>query len=356
MSNISSKTKSSYIELVRFLLCIAILLHHSGFVTPDNNTILPGGAIAADVFFMLTGYFTIRHIEKMNDVEGIMSYSMKYTLNKMLRLIPYVACGVLIAYLLVIWRLPADTSIMDYIISLENMPFELTLLPMTGVISSDLSVYRNAPMWFLSSMLIVMPVIMYIAIRFKDVFRNYFVWFVPMFLQGWMVVNCGGACPWQSYAGFCYSGVVRAFSGITMGCAIYYASNALSKKMQNSSVISKVSISILEIGLLAFAIYNFFRQIGGYEEVFVIYLFAVSLCISLSGASYTSKLKGRFFEMLGKLSLPIYCVHWGIYQWVGAYLGYLGSWICIGITFVLCIIVSVVMMIFTDKFYRKKQS
>lgn len=345
----NTATKNNYIEFIRFILCIIILVHHSGFVSIDGTTFFPSGGLAADAFFMITGYFTIRHLEKTDVANGYMEYSMKYTLKKMLRLLPFAAAGVLITYLYFIVKSPSESTLMDYIINLQNLPFELTLLPMTGVANVDLGVYRNAPLWFLSSMLVALPIIVYIATRFKDVFKNYLVWFVPMFIQGYMVQTFGGACPWQQYSGFFYSGVLRALAGITMGGAIFYASVALGRKLEDTKVATRILLTIVEIGLFIFSIYYFHRKLTGYDEVFTLYMIGVMLTLAFSSATFTSKMQGKLWGFLGKLTLPIYCMHWGIYQWVAAYAGGLGYVPCIGLTFVICAILSVALIILADR-------
>ena len=50
------------------------------------------------------------------------------------------------------------------------------------------------------------------------------------------------------------------------------------------------------------------QKVSAYESLAVI-LLIVSLSITLSGVTATSLIKGRFFLFLGKLGLPIYCIH-----------------------------------------------
>lgn len=340
----TSVKKNSYIELLRFIFCLIIVIHHSGFVSADGSTFFGSGALVADAFFMITGYFTIRHIEKEGEVTDKMAYAMKYTVKKLLRVLPYAAIGTFIAYVLIIVQKPADAPFMDYIITLQNMPFELILAPMTGVINTDLSTYHNAPLWFLSSMLIGLPWVIYLALRFRDVFKNYLVWFVPAFLEAWMVVTYGGACPWQQYSGILYSGVIRGFAGMMLGCSIYYASNALSRRCAGMKSITKTALTILEVLLLVFTIYYMHRELTGYDEVFTLYVIGIVLTFAFSGVTFTSSVKGSFFAKLGSITMPIYCMHWGVFQWVGAYLGHLGYPLCVGITLAICIVLSIVSM------------
>lgn len=44
----------------------------------------------------------------------------------------------------------------------------------------------------------------------------------------------------------------------------------------------------------------------------LILLFVLNACIMLSGYSYTSDIRGPFWEILGKVSLPMFIFHWVI--------------------------------------------
>ena len=347
MNDKGSTSRNRYIDLIRFLLCMMIFIHHSGHVTRGELTLLPSGGLAADAFFMLTGYYAIRHISNMQaTVKNPMRYSMGYTLKKLIKTMPYMAFGTVIIYILelVIMGLTGKaTDFADMADRLRCMLLELTLLPLTGMMGPlDPIVYRNAPMWYLSALLIVLPVVMYICIRCKDVFRNYLVWFIPPMLQGWMVVRFGGVLPWQDFVGPISSAAIRGFSSLLMGAGIYYASKAIA---DNKALTSRpVAATVLELLTLVIFLGNAVRGVHGYEELISLYIIAVSLSFALSGVSYTTKITWRPLEFLGSLSLPIYCLHWGIYRWVAAAFGQIDYRIAIVITFVLCVITSLVIM------------
>lgn len=344
------KKKNSYIELLRFLMCIVIVLHHSGFLADESIRMpFPFGALAADFFFMLTGYFAYAHLLRREDnqdvyKDGTMRYWMKYTLGKLKRVLPYAALGIVAIYVLEFFWPSEEIPIVDRFMRLQNMPFELTLTPMLGVIPIDLFNYRNAPLWFLSSMMVALPLLMFLIKKYKDVFTSYLVWFLPAMLQAWMVVTYGGVCPWTQFSGIVYCGVIRAFGDMMMGCAIYIAAKALGEKLKTSGVAIKLAMTILELGMLVFIFLEFHRGLAPYDQIFVLYVIEVMLIIAMSGCSYTSKIGGPLFEGLGKLSMPIYCIHWAVYQYVARFCTGIGYWEGIALTFGICLVISIIMV------------
>ena len=235
--------KNNYVELLRFIFCVLIFLHHCGHVTYGSVAFIPSGGLIADAYFMLTGYFLFRHIEKKfysgdtTDASCISrgyeaGYAIKYTLKKIARLYPFIAFGTIIIYLLelaVVFH-NGEFAITEITIRLREFLVEMTLLPLTGLLQQgeiSLICYRNSPMWYMSALLLTLPVFMYLAIRKKNLFKYYLVWFVPPILQAWMVVRFGGVLPWTQFAGILNSGLIRCFSSLCMGGMVYYGAEFL---------------------------------------------------------------------------------------------------------------------------------
>ena len=342
----ASKEKNRYIELLRFIFCIIIVLHHSGFVSENGNGLFPSGGIIADAFFMLTGYFARAHIVKMNSLpEKPMKYSVVYTIKKLIRVLPFSAFGVVIIYLLELIQSNGQTSFSDVMHRLYYMIVEILLLPMAGIINTDLTSFKNAPLWYLSAVMIALPLVMYVSMKCKDLFSHYLVWFLPLILQGYMVTVFGGALPWMSHIGIVSSGVIRGISSLIMGFGIYYATKLLEKRATKYSNSYRVILTILEIGLFIMVIANLLHGVSGYDEIGCIYLIYIMLILTLSGATYTSRINVKAFEYLGVISMPIYCIHWGIYRWVSAYFGYLNYTSGVILTLTLCVVASIVLII-----------
>lgn len=350
------KKKNSYIELLRFLMCIVIIIHHSESVADEGTVALfPFGALAADFFFMVTGYFAYAHLvsrENSKNADGLntMKYWMQYTLGKLKRIFPYAAVGIIGIYALDFFLPGEELSITDRLLGAQYIPFELALSTMLGAMPVDLFSLHNAPLWFLSAMFVALPLLMYLISKYRDVFMNYVIWFLPAILQAWMVVNYGGVCPWAQYSGFIYCGIIRAFANMMMGVGIYVVSRAVEKKMADADITVKFPITILELVLLAISGYEMHRLLGPYDQVVVLYMFAAILVIVFSGSSYTSKISSNVINFLGKLSMPIYCLHWGVFRYMARfYNNTFTYWESVAITFAACVVISIVMMLIIEK-------
>ncbi len=311
------KAKNGYIELCRFLFCAMILIHHTA-IDPEIGTILPGGFIAVEFFFFLSGAMAMRHLAgEKREIPQKMHYAMSYTLHKIKRIFPYAACGTLIAY---VWRI---VTVRDYTAQtwqeLAVLPFELSFLPMAGLVPTRLDRYMNAPLWYVSAMFITLPLIVYLCLRAEDAFRHYIVWFVPFLIHGWMILHMGASWGWGEVTPVGFSGLLVAFSNMTMGFGVYLAAERLAGK--KFGVMARVLLTVCEVGAVALCFVFAASSPETYSFEAVILFLAASLTITLSGASYTVKIHGRVWDWLGKLTLPIYCVHWWVGQIVQVYLG-----------------------------------
>ncbi len=371
----ADKRKNEYIELLRFVLCMVIFLHHSGHVTGGAVSLLPSGGLAADAFFMLTGYYAIRHIssrmEKIRATDSVTGpgdteilrrpilYSIKYTIRKLLRVFPYMAFGTVIVYILECvtdLKLKGAIAPVDIMHRSKDMLIELLFLPLTGLMGEISALnYRNAPMWYLSAMLIALPVVMFLRIRLCKPFRYVIVWLIPIVLQILMLNLFGGVLPWQQFAGPVNGGYIRGISSILMGGAIYYASQYLRRRCtdRERSGIS-VLLTVAEIFLLIVFFICVAVGVSGPMELISLYIIGLVLTLTLSGITYTSGLRFKLAVVLGRLSLPIYCIHWGIYRWVAAFFGYLDYRVAIALTFILCIITAAVLMFIIDRITLRK--
>ena len=352
--NTRIEDKNGFIELLRFMLCMIIFMHHSGHVNVNRPALLPSGGLAADAFFILTGYYAIRHICKLHDSGNTPDkpffYSVKYTIKKLLRVFPYAAFGTIITYILecvIAVRTGTGLTLVDIISKCKTLVIELFFLPLTGLMSLDLLTYRNAPMWYLSAMLFALPILMWLAFRLGKIFKYVLVWLIPIAIQISFLYMYGGILPWQTFLGFINTGILRGLSSMLLGGALCYLLKAVSGKYKATE--SYVIPTVMEILLYVVFLFLVIRGVTGVGEMITLYVVSVALAFSLSGMTYTSRIRGRIISLLGRLSMPIFCIHWGIYRWVGAFFGYLDYRVAILMALILCLVTAYILMIIIGK-------
>ena len=306
-------SKNSFIEILRFVFCMVIFMHHSGFFSNGGEyPFMKAGFYAVEFFFILTGALSMRFVERIEDKNSCMKACTGYTVNKLKRIFPYALCGIVLSYTWYFLQADASMSIKDKIYGRWNIVYEILFLPMTGVMNVDLNSYLNSPLWYLSVILIVLPVILYLAVRFKDVYANYICIFIPLMMHGFLINRYEGIGSWGQYSGLMFTGVIRGTADLMIGSFVYL----LSKRIKTDKSLAKVLLTVLELGCYMFALYTFNTSVDGYTYEFAILMLAFGVACSLSGETYTALIKGKVFEVLGALSLPLYCIHWPIYKLV----------------------------------------
>ena len=361
------KAKNGFLEILRLVFCLMIFMHHSGFLAVEGAAypFKAAGFYGVEFFFILTGALTMSHVKnKMTHLsesgelkEFPMKYSARYTVSKLKKVFPYAFFGIILSYILAFISSEPQTGLKDRLFGGWNIIFEALFLPMTGIMNIDLNTFLNAPLWYLSVILMVLPLVMYLAVRYKDVFNNYLTWIVPLMLHGLLINKYGNIGLWGEFSFFTYVGVLRGLADILLGCfmmnlavLIYEKAHLLDEGKRK--VLTGI-LTVAEILLYLFAIHTFSSNVDGYTYEAACLLLALAVSISLSRMSLTAKIKGKFFEYAGSLALPIYCLHWPVYKYVAFYgsgLGYTGGVI---LTLAVCLVLSVLMKAILSGFKKK---
>ena len=306
----AKKTRNGYIDLLRFVAACVIMYFHFGaapFIRLDGTRgSFPSGALFVEFFFMLSGYFAISSFQA---AQGNLNIG-KFMLKKYVHFLPYTFIAVAFSYT---WVLCFSTpSVYEGVKALAMAPFEALLLRNTGINLAG----STGVLWYLSAMLIAMPIVLYAARRFPVVFKEYLVWVLPLCLYGYILHQIGTirTSDWMLSN-------LRAIAGLLMGCNIYYILRAVEKVQFHS--LGKTLLTVSELLLLAlillFCTVRSFSKT--YLDAFCLLLMYLFTMIALSGKSWTSKIHGRFFTYLGKISLPIYCIHFNIINLINRFFG-----------------------------------
>ena len=296
-------SRNGWVDLGRFVAAWIIVWFHFGTVPilSLNGTWLKafGGGLFVEYFFLLSGYFSVMHVEKhSSSIKFPEKYIGQYTIKKWFHFLPYSVFAVFFAYIFSFiqngytWKEIIRSSFMA--------PFEMLLLRNTGINFSG----QYGVLWYLSAMLITLPILLYIVLKYKDRYKYYFAWIMPLIIYG-IIIRKIGTIRTTDYI----LSTLRAFAGLSLGGGLFYLADKL--KMEHFNKRGKLILTSIEVGLFfASIIFVFQKSLSKtYNDVFFVLIIFISLLITFSEQSYTKYIQGSFFSRLGKLSLPIYCVH-----------------------------------------------
>ncbi len=298
----SNTSRMAIVDLWKFIAAVMIMIHHLYYLAPAfEGRDYPGyfAWIYVEFFFILTGYFTYRHFAKRNDRTDVFRSSLSYTWNKFKPFLPYTTVAITLQYLLSApYTALLHGSYRRFLYSFANYPLELMLLG-----EAHGSQQRLVPIWFLSAMLIVFPLVGLIA-QLKNKFLILMLsGLYPLFYYG-RVKLANRVWP---------DDLLRALAGLLLGVFLCVLTDLIREKklMPHDKTAAKL-LTATEVICMLLAMLFIIRADKSLWRI-IILLFAVGLSIMLSGRSLTAGLRSPVLTYLGKLSMPMF-----IWQWVTA--------------------------------------
>lgn len=301
MSN-SKSNRMAIVDLWKFIAAVMIMIHHLYYLSPDfEGRDYPGyfAWIYVEFFFILTGYFTCRHFTGQDRQENIVRSSLSYTWQKFKPFLPYTTVAITLQYLLSApYTVLMQGSYRRFLYSFADYPLEVMLLG-----EAHASQQRLVPIWFLSAMLIVFPLVGLLA-QLKNKY---------------LILLISGAYPLFYYGRATLANrvwpddLLRALAGLLLGVFLCVLCDLIRERqlIPRNKITAKLLTAIETVCMLL----AFLLIIRADKSLWrlIILLFAAGLSIMLSGRSMTSKLQSPVIAYLGKLSMPMF-----IWQWVVA--------------------------------------
>ncbi|WP_419822128.1 acyltransferase family protein [Anoxybacterium hadale] len=298
------------IDFLRFIFSIIVVMTHTNGLRPPDKNSYPfvGGYLAVEFFLILSGFFMMQSIYSSDDKVDKENYgrqSLEFIFMKMKPIFPYYIWS-LLSYLAVYNFLNSFSSY-EFLKNITYSFFELFMLQMTGISQ----VVYNAPTWYLSALLLSMPVLYYLGLKNKDFLIYIFAPVFVILIYGFFSQSFGQMDVWNNYILVAKAGVLRGIAGLCVGIVCYSIYLKISKLKFSKR--QRLIMTILEIlGYLAVIIILFMK---GHSRLDFILIFAIAalILITLSGQSYTQGfLNNRVSYWLGQFSIPLYLTHWTI--------------------------------------------
>lgn len=240
------------VELCRFLACYVIFSYHAGgrFTT---------GWIFVEFFFMLSGYFAIKHLVRMEGkIENKATYPIQYTIDKFKRLLPYTTVGFVADCLISAWKY--QFTGMELVKWILYLPVNLFYLAGTGMMPADVpisdtvqtSYIMGGALWYICAMFVAMPVMMYLYLYLGKKIGPWLISFLPMLLYGYLIICDGTVNGWHADHGAFLAVDLRALAGMLAGGLIYVLSERI--RRYRYKPVGTALLTLAELSLLAFVL------------------------------------------------------------------------------------------------------
>ena len=296
-----TKRQNNSIQLIRFLLCCIVCLFH---LTKMDKRIFASGYLCVDIFFIMCGFFLKRHFTYDHSEGTSEQLAIKYLKTRLIRIIPHHIFSWICMAAIKVFIIKNHT-ISDVFYGWS----ELFLLQAIGI-GDDISM--NGVSWYLGALLFCSYFIYWILCSERkrgDYTGNRFTFVIAPLcfcvVMSYIWFSKGHLNYWTQKANILTGGIMRGFSGISLGCIAYEIAIYLERKIKRSRF-SRTIASVFEVGgwLLVFRI---MYTKGGAKDFFIPILGALLIISMYSSGSYFTQLtNNKISGYLGRISFAMY--------------------------------------------------
>lgn len=286
MENKFIKNRTSIVDLWKFIACFMIMTHHLGYLGIERGFHWDTGSRFVEFFLMVTGYYSYKHFSDRVITDRCKT-AIYYTIKKFIPFIPYTTIAIAGQYIL---ETVFCSDWHSRIYNLTDMPFELVL------VIQAFKMPHTVPLWYLSSLFLVFPAF----VLFLEIQNRYLIFIISFFLV------LTGYGTWSVY--FPHN-MLRVLCGLLFGTALASGTEILNEMDTGITINTKLLAVIENLSLLC-AVFITYHNYSA--DRIIRLLFAVSIGVMLSGKSASYRVQSSVITFLGKISMPIYIVHWTV--------------------------------------------
>ena len=299
-----NENRNAEIDFFRILFAVVVVISHSDGLQPNDLKKFPfvGGYLAVEFFFILSGYFAVKQVPAFSS-----RYQMVpvWTWNKYKRIFTYVIPAVIIHYLINAYI--TGLSFFDTIKSLLYGVFEMFLFPMTGLRET----FFVLPLWYLSAMLILLPLFYAALLKNKDLFLYVLCPVFALLIYGYYSVTTQHIARWSDWNGLFFMSLPRAWAGLCLGGIVTVITERLLCPLSFNKwgTIFLSGVEIICIGIVIFYMYTrSYRRL----DFLCIGLIVILVSIILSEKASIHKIFPLLFSKISEFSLSLYVSHWTV--------------------------------------------
>lgn len=355
MANQPAKQRNVAIELWRFLISVAIIGFHTGWIIARSCDGTYGYWMATSnwffgssevllIFTVTAGYFMAAHFKKRSKDPEYMARSASgrawdYTWGRIKALIPVLIVGYVLGVIISTPFFYPEYGVQETLSMIVNSVWEFLGFHAAGLRSTGNQFFNlNGTLWFISAMIIVGYFMYWALCKSEDVFSGFVAPITFVFLAGWWAFTNtraaqtawstfgaqtastngmgGGASDTTATLGF-NNGLLYVMLGMLCGLIIYYLVEKVSAHAFTTG--GKVALTcvnvVCSVLLMWYTIYQ--------PTYFLLDRWTVAfLCIAVITMSLmnkdaltgllNNKVTNKAFQYLGGISLYVYMLHYPV--------------------------------------------
>ena len=303
------KPRNNIIEFGRFIYSLLVLGYHIQFSYSDDKIdIFENGALAVEYYFLLSGYFLSRSLEKVakDEKNNILKKTYYFMKNKITALLNVHILSIIVV-IIVIASCDSKNFVDKFLPGIPSIFLVHMIIVWTGAFDKALIV----PEWYLSSMIICMLFMVPIFLLSTKILKGIYSTLILIGIIALIAIITGLATKWAFNENILYD--IRAWGEMSIGMLSYYLSICLKKKSFGNC--SLILFKIFEIiGYVVPVILGVIPINKNYEVylmmvTMVFVFFAVTFTFAEKGNVIKSQKVNYVFGYLGAISLPIYLFH-----------------------------------------------
>lgn len=273
------KSYNSYIDVVKFIFALIILEFHL------NSGLFPGGRLAVEGFFMISGYLMMNSINREKNPEKCLgSSTFDFLFHKYINLLPVLIPSAILGY--IVYAIRDNRAFTAFFKRMPLLLFDIIPLKEAGF----KGVYVLGISWYLSAMFFSLALLYPLCRKFKQNFTLTICPLIVIFIYGFLSHSYGHLAVASMYIDgiMINAGLLRGLAGSSLGVLLFEACQKISgRKVTKLGRTIFTLIELISILYLFYAMHFLPKSPYDYVLVFIIWYL---LLIGISGISATSLL------------------------------------------------------------------
>gem|GEM_PF-5266948 len=256
-----------------------------------------------EFFFVLSGFFLARNTEGKLQGNGIMN-SVEYTFRQAKKMYPSYLIGFIFSFI-VYCKVCQIEGCRNTLKLLWHSKWEIAYLQLSGIEQTAPTI--NGVTSYIPALLAASLILHYLLCNHRKFTTNIVSVLAPIAIYSHIMNTYGNLSQWIPYENWYTIGILRAIAGMSLGIFAYSTINCKTGGGKESIILTIISL-ILMVGLVVCR-----NDISYYDEVMYPYVFAVCIgSIYVRTPKYSIVSLENIIIYLGKISLNIYVIHYGI--------------------------------------------